>query len=130
MSLPRSRILRARVHFARVRAEGQAKPGRFLLLTAQPTGEHPEAPSLFGFITPKYVGKAHDRNLVRRRLRAIVRADTARLPTGHHIVVLARRAVMQASFAQLQAEWRKLAAKAGVLAPPPASVPGKGANRC
>ena len=129
MSLPRSRIMRTREHFARVRAEGQAKPGRYLLLTAQPSGGDPGAVSLFGFITPRYVGKAHDRNLVRRRLRAIVLADSARLPSGYHIVVLARRAVCQAGFAQLQAEWRKLATKAGVLARVEAN-PAEGAQGC
>ncbi len=124
MSLPRRRILRKRAHFHRVRAIGQAKPGRYLLVTATP-GESAESPSMFGFITPRYVGKAHERNLVRRRLRAIVRADQARLLPGLHVVILARRSVSQANFAALRAEWRKLAGKAGVLLPRTEPAPGE-----
>lgn len=118
MSLPRHRILRKRAHFYRVRAAGQAKPGRYLLLTATP-GQSGDVPSLFGFITPRYVGKAHERNLVRRRLRSIVRADEPRVLPGFHVVILARRTVTQASFAALRSEWHKLAAKAGLFPPLP-----------
>lgn len=122
MSLPRRRILRKRAHFLRVRSLGQAKPGRYLLVTAVPN-DAPGAPSQFGFITPRYVGKAHDRNLVRRRLRAIVREDENLLKSGLHVVVLARRTVAQAGFNALRTEWRKLAGRAGVFLSPAAPSP-------
>jgi ribonuclease P protein component len=116
MSLPRARILRNHRQFARVRAEGNAKVGRFLLVTAVPAPEtEAEGATLFGFVTPKYVGKAHDRNLVRRRLKAIAAACAPDLRHGFHVVTLARRTVGQADFAALEKEWRRLAGKAGLV---------------
>jgi ribonuclease P protein component len=76
---------------------------------------------MFGFVTPRYVGKAHDRNRVRRRLRAIVRADDSSLAPGFHVVIVARRGCMAADFSTLRAEWRRLARKLGLL---PSSPPG------
>lgn len=128
MSLPRRRILRKRAHFLRVRTGGQAKPGRFLLVNARrlDVAEGAEfGPSLIGFVTPRYVGKAHDRNRVRRRLRAIVRGDEAELAVGFHIVVVARRGCAAADFESLCSEWRRLARKLGLLPriPPGGSAP-------
>ena len=114
MSLPRARILRTSRQFTRVRAEGTPRIGRFLLLTAVPDPE-PESPSLFGFITPRYIGKAHDRNRVRRRLKAIAAVLANSIPRGFHVVTLARRTAGQADFATLEKEWRRLAAKAGLI---------------
>lgn len=122
MSLPRRRILRKRAHFLRVRNGGQAKPGRFLLVNARrldSTGGELPGPSMFGFVTPRYVGKAHDRNRVRRRLRAIVRADDLGLAPGFHVVLVARRGCAAADFSALRSEWRRLARKLGLLPPAP-----------
>lgn len=87
--------------------------GRFLLVTAIPIGG--DEPSLFGFVTPRYVGKAHDRNLTRRRLREIVKAVLPSLRPGHHVVTLARRSILNAEFSELGAEWRKLARRSRIL---------------
>ena len=115
MSLPRARILRTHRQFARVRAQGTARVGRFLLVTAVPAPD-PEAPSQFGFVTPRYVGKAHDRNRVRRQLKALVALALPGLREGFEVVTLARRTVTQAGYAALDAEWLRLAAKAGLVA--------------
>lgn len=126
MSLPRRRILRNRAHFLRVRAGGQAKPGRFLLVNARrlESGENgQQSPSMFGFVTPRYVGKAHDRNRVRRRLRAIVRADDKTMTPGFHVVIVARRGCAAADFSTLRGEWRRLARKLGLLPYPPPGGP-------
>jgi ribonuclease P protein component len=123
MSLPRARILRARRDFAEVREAGRPKVGRFLLLTAIADPAGPDAATRFGFITPRYVGKAHDRTLVRRRLRDIVKHLSAGLRPGFRVVTLARRGAAGAAYADLAAEWRRLAGKAGLLAPPPPARP-------
>ncbi|MFM7180076.1 MAG: ribonuclease P protein component [Verrucomicrobiales bacterium] len=122
MSLPRRRILRKRAHFLRVRSGGQAKPGRFLLVNARRLeSDEPGSvtPSMFGFVTSRHVGKAHERNLVRRRLRAIVRAEEGALASGFHVVIVARRGCAEADFSSLRAEWRRLARKVGLLPPSP-----------
>lgn len=124
MSLPRRRILRKRAHFLRVRTAGQAKPGRFLLVSAhrlESDDAGAAGPSVFGFVTSRHVGKAHDRNRIRRRLRAIVRADERGISPGFHVVIVARRGCAAADFATLRSEWRRLARKLGLL---PLATPG------
>jgi ribonuclease P protein component len=129
MSLPRWRILRASADFSAVRASGQAKPGRYLLLTAVP-GPDPALPSKFGFVTPKYVGKAHDRNLVRRRLRAIAGQHANGWKPGMHVVVLALRRAKEADFGQMEGEFLRLARKAGLPDQARATPPPPGGSPC
>jgi ribonuclease P protein component len=53
-----------------------------------PTGEA-ELPVRAGFVVPKTVGKAVDRNKVRRRLRHLIRDRLTGLPPGTAVVVRA-----------------------------------------
>jgi len=109
-----------------VKAEGRAHSGRYLTL-----GVLPGRPaSRVGLITSKRVGGAVDRNRVRRRLRELARMTRSEWTPGVWIVAIARRAAVTASFAELQAEWMRLAIRAGVLPKPPApsQSPGEGAR--
>ena len=69
-----------------------------------------------GFITTRKLGKAHDRNLLRRRLRAIVQrhghllADPKRL-----LVTIPRPGAAAASFADLEADWLKQVKRLSLL---------------
>lgn len=106
--LPRSAILRGKLNFQRLFREGsilseQHVSLRYVLL--------PDAPGsiLVGFITGRRLGKAHERNLVRRRLREAYRlnqhisADSLKesMP-GVHAAFIAR--TTQVSFSVLQKE--------------------------
>jgi len=55
-----------------------------------------------GFTVSGRVGHAVVRNRVRRRLRAALEARLARLRSGHDLVFIARPALAQASWAELQ----------------------------
>lgn len=125
MSFPRVRSLRNSAHFARVRREGQARVGRHLLVTAV-AAPQPGSMTLFGLVTPRYVGKAHERNLLRRRLRAIIAARLDEIADGRHVVTLARRGAGGADFATLEREWAKLARRAGLLEGGDANSKGTG----
>lgn len=57
--------------------------------------------SRVGFTVSKRVGKAHVRNLVRRRLREAMRRYLSRLAPGYDIVVISRPSLAAQPFAAL-----------------------------
>jgi ribonuclease P protein component len=58
-----------------------------------------------GFTVSRQVGKAVERNRVRRRLREIVRlADAGKLHAGHDYVLIGRRAALDARFGDMVQE--------------------------
>lgn len=105
-----------RADFARVRAEGSAKPGKFIILS---TLADPALTGLkTGFITTKRCGKAHDRNLLRRRLRMLVQAHAPRFADSRrYLVTIARPGSAGATFAELEAEWLRLARRLSLFSP-------------
>ena len=64
----------------------------------------PSLPPRFGFIVAKTVGVAVDRNLVRRRLKALTFAAIPALPPGTEIVIRALPGAAQADWDTLQSE--------------------------
>jgi ribonuclease P protein component len=101
--------------FARVKGQGKAEGGRYLVLGALKLKEEPAFRA--GFVTPKHIGNAVVRNRVRRRLRDIVRHAQSRLCPGLWLVVVARPYAARASHEQLKDEWLRLAERASILAP-------------
>ena len=96
--------------FARVRNEGPSVAGRLIVLSAAPL-EHPEEPSKFGIICTKKIGCAVVRNKLRRRVREILRAHGAPFENGVHLVCVLRWRAGEASYADLERDWRKAARK-------------------
>jgi ribonuclease P protein component len=104
MRLPRKCSIKQRGDFARVRQSGQAKTGRFVILS---TLADPSLNTLrTGFITSRRAGKAHERNLLRRRFRALVQAHAPDFSEPKRfLVTIARPSAAKASFAELEADW-------------------------
>jgi ribonuclease P protein component len=121
MRLPRKSSMTSRAEFARVKNTGQAKAGRFVILS---TLADPALQSLrTGFITTKRSGKAHDRNLLRRRFRALVQQHAPEFPDmRRYLVTIARPGAAQADFSDLEADWLRQARRLGLL-PRPESKP-------
>lgn len=119
MRLPRKDSMKQRADFARVKTTGQAKAGRFVILS---TLEDPSIETLrTGFITTKRCGKAHDRNLLRRRFRALVQAHAPAFSEKRRfLVTIARAGAAQATFAELEADWLRQARRLGLLEKPDA----------
>jgi ribonuclease P protein component len=74
-----------------------------------------QEPPRFGVVTSKKVGGAVVRNKVRRRIRHIQQANLSRIQGGVWCVTVARFRASEATFAELNAEWCKLARRAGIL---------------
>ena len=103
--------------FARVRKTGQAKAGRFVILSTLPD------PTLStirtGFITTKRCGKAHDRVLMRRRFRSLVQAHAPRFEEiRRYLVTIARAGAATATFAEIEADWLRQARRLGLFPRP------------
>lgn len=102
-----------RAEFARVRERGQSAAGRYFVLAtlADPAVEQLK----IGLITTRRVGKAVTRNLIRRRFRALFSKHGDRLRPGRYVVMIARHRAGEASFAQLEHDWLRLAQRLGIL---------------
>lgn len=103
-----------RAEFARVKKDGRSKAGRFLIVS---TLVEPTLPHLMtGFITTRRVGKAHDRNLLRRRLREIVARHGDTLIEPHrYLVTIPRPGSATADFAALEKDWLKQCRRLGLF---------------
>jgi len=113
MRLPRKFSMTKRADFARSREHGRSRPGRYLVLSVlEDRGlDHFRT----GFITTKKVGKAHQRNLLRRRFRAIIQNNGESLSSQYYIVTIARWRAIEASYEELERDWLKQAKKLGIL---------------
>ncbi len=102
-----------RAEFARCRELGKSRPGRYLVLSVLQEAELDHFRT--GFITTKKVGKAHQRNLLRRRFRAVMQNNGERISPHYYIVTIARWRAVEASYAELETDWLKQAKKLGVI---------------
>jgi ribonuclease P protein component len=114
MRHPAARRLRAASEFSRVREQGQTRAGKYVVINMW---RHPEGgPWRSGIITSRKVGNAVERNLVRRRLREIVRA--AGLREGVWLVTVARRPAVSAAFSDLREDWLRTVRRVGAFQEP------------
>ncbi len=108
--------LRDEADFRRVRAGGRAWANRGLTLLVAPNAlSH----NRYGFVVSKRVGKAVTRNLIKRRLREVLRQlDRAgRIPPGHDLALIVRPALAEASLAEARDAVTDLLARARLLRP-------------
>ncbi len=110
---PAARRLKLSREFKQVREEGRTVRGGLLMFGVLAVEE--EKKFRVGLVTSRRLGGATVRNRVRRRLREIVRRNQHVLKDGAWLVVIARPAAAQADSAALEAEWLRLARRAGLL---------------
>src|SRR5881227_3584428 len=113
LSFLKSRRLRRRSEYDRVRRDGTTRHGKLLMLNV--AAMENSDPSRAGFVTSRRLGGAVVRNRVRRRLREIVRQHQHELREGVWIVLVARKDAATAGYRALEHEWLRLARRASIL---------------
>ena len=116
--LPREHRLRSNQEFQRVYRVGRswAHPLAALHVLPQPGAQR------FGISVSKKVGKAVCRNLVRRRVREILRAALPELKCGFDAIVVARSGAADADFAALTEALTELIRRSRLLREPEAAL--------
>lgn len=100
-------------------ARKHQSPSMSWFLAPQPgeDGAHPAPASpRVGLTVPKVLGKAHDRNRIKRRMREVLRRHVDLLPQGFDLILHPRRSVLTIDFARLEAETVRVLRQAGVEA--------------
>lgn len=115
LRFPKTARLTSSAEFSKVRAEGKAVHGRFIVLSCLRGAEPGDRPARIGLIASRKTGGAVQRNRIRRRLREIVRVERASIEPGCWVVLIARKAAVDADFISLKEEWLRLARRAGIL---------------
>jgi ribonuclease P protein component len=113
LSFPKTRRLRHRSEYERVKQNGITQHSRLLMLNAMPVENSDSWRA--GFVTSGRLGGAVVRNRVRRRLREIVRRHQHELRQGVWFVIIARYEAATATYAALEDEWLHLARRASIL---------------
>lgn len=106
--LPRDLRLRSNSDFQRVYRSGRSWAHPLLVLHVLP---RPEGCRI-GISTSKKLGKAVQRNRVRRRIREIVRAELPGWKPGFDAVIAARAPASEAEFSELRDALQELARRA------------------
>jgi ribonuclease P protein component len=99
-----------KIQFDLVYAEGRSWAGKEIVLRALPNKLNS---SRFGFVASRRVGKAVVRNLIKRRLREIVRHAPVR--SGWDIILIARVPAAVTSYKILGESVGKLLSRAGLF---------------
>jgi ribonuclease P protein component len=77
--------------------------GWFLAAQAQADG-HAPGEARVGLTVGKVLGKAHERNRIKRRMREAVRRHIDLLPIGFDLIFHPRRSILSMEFTKLEAE--------------------------
>ena len=116
MRLPAKSRLKKRRDFDRVFQGGRRLTGRFQVVVYRSAGEKGSRGRI-GFVTAKKLGKAHDRNRLRRWLREAYRRHRAELAKDFEMILLGRAAAVSAGYASIESELCKLWRDEGLMKP-------------
>jgi ribonuclease P protein component len=99
--------LRKHADYQRAYAAGRKRQSQsmsWFLAPQQTDGPHAPAGPRVGLTAGKVLGKAHERNRIKRRVREVLRRHAEMLPAGFDLILHPRRAVLTMEFAKLEAE--------------------------
>jgi ribonuclease P protein component len=100
-SLAGSRLCK-HADFQRVYAEGKKRRSTYMSWFLAPQGV--QGTPRVGLTVGKVLGKAHERNRIKRRMREVLRRHIGQLPNGCDLVLHPQRSVLTLEFSKLEAE--------------------------
>lgn len=95
--------LRKHADYQRVYAEGRKYRSASMSWFMAPQSKEATAPRV-GLTVGKVLGKAHERNRIKRRLREVLRRHVDQLPPGCDMILHPHRSVLTMEFTKLDAE--------------------------
>ena len=105
MPLPHRLRKHADYQFAYARSRKQFTKQMTYFFAPRPADRRSDTPGpRIGLTVPKALGKAHDRNRIKRRLRAVVAANLSLLTAPVDVILHPRRSVLTLEFAHLSRE--------------------------
>ena len=104
--------LKKRKEFAYLYNNGKAKHAPHLTLVYLPTKHRPLK---IGFSLSKKIGKAHTRNLVKRRLRAIAFDWVKLMKDNFNVVFIGKPGIENLTFSQIREEMENLIKQSELL---------------
>ena len=107
-ALPAARRIRRRPEFERVYDAGAKAHGRFMTVFVLPNGG---AQPRLGVVATRKIGSSVDRNRAKRLAREVFRRH--KMAGGLDIVVVPRREMLDAPFANLEADYRAALQRSG-----------------
>lgn len=110
--LERKRRLTKNGSFVYMHKNGKNINGKNLYINYLPTNAKTNR---FGFVVSNKIGKANVRNLVKRRLRAIVRENMSNISSKNNYILIAKEEIASLDYASLKAEVLSLFEKGGFL---------------
>ena len=93
--------MRNATEFQTVYQRGTKKISQSFVVFVMPNGADR---TRFGLTTPRRLGKAHERNRIKRRVREILRTSGDTVPPGLDVVINPRRSVHDRAFEELRSE--------------------------
>lgn len=111
LGLPRSRILKKKKDFQAVYSRGKSYANRFLVLYVFRSNE---MQGKVGFAAGKKLGNAVKRNRVKRLLRESYRMHQAEIEEGLSLLLVGRKAALDAGCRDLEKAFLALLGKAGI----------------
>jgi len=98
--------------YQKVFSGGKKLVGHYMVMLFMKNGE---TFSRIGMITSKKVGKAHERNFARRRMRAFVRENYSGIREGYDIVLIARESIKEADYQLIVKDFQFLLKKGRMM---------------